>query len=101
MNNDKWKKTEKELKRVILDFFREDKIKVVLFGSRARESNYISSDVDIGIIPMEELDFKRIALLNERIEELNIPYKIEIVNLSETSCDFRDKVLKEAIIWKD
>jgi len=101
MNNDKWKKNEKKLKRIVLDFFKGDKIKVVLFGSRARGNNYISSDVDIGIVPFGKIDSKRITLLNEKIEELNMPYKIEIVNLSETSCNFRDEVLKEAVVWKD
>jgi len=100
MNNE-WKKNEKELKRIVLDFFKEDKIKIVLFGSRARGSNYVSSDVDIGIIPPKKIDSKKIMLLNEKIEKMNMPYKVEIVNLSETSRSFRDEVLKEAVVWKD
>ena len=40
-----------KLKEVIIDFLKYDNVKVVLFGSRARGDNYISSDVDIGIIP--------------------------------------------------
>ncbi len=90
-----------KLKELIIDFLKYDNVKVVLFGSRARGDNYISSDVDIGIIPHEKFDKKKITLLKENVENLNIPYKVEIVDFSEVSESFRKESLKEAMVWKD
>ena len=90
-----------KLRKSTVEFFRHDKVKIVLFGSRARGENSVFSDVDIGVIPAGELNRRRITLLQEKIEELNIPYKVEIVNLSEVSDEFKQEALKEAVIWKD
>ena len=90
-----------KLKKTVIDFLKNDDVKVILFGSRARGDNYVSSDVDIGIIPYRNIDKSRITLLREKIEDLNVPYKVEIVNLSEVSQDFKKEVLKGAIVWKD
>lgn len=90
-----------KLKELIIDFLKYDNVKVVLFGSRARGDNYISSDVDIGIIPQEKFAKNKITLLKENVENLNIPYKVEIVDFSEVSESFRKESLKEAMVWKD
>jgi len=90
-----------KLKKVIIDFLKNDNVKIVLFGSRARRDNYISSDVDIGIIPYGKFDEKKITLLKENVENLNIPYKVEIVDFSGVSESFRKESLKEVVVWKD
>lgn len=90
-----------KLKKVIIDFLKNDNVKIVLFGSRARRDNYISSDVDIGIIPYGKFDGKKITLLKENVENLNIPYKVEIVDFSGVSESFRKESLKEVVVWKD
>ena len=82
------------LKGEIIAFFRDEDIRVVLFGSRARGDNHPAADVDIGIIPSGELDNTRIALLHEKIEALNIPYKVEVVNLAEVSKSFEKEALE-------
>jgi len=90
-----------KLKKVIIDFLKNDNVKIVLFGSRARGDNYILSDVDIGIIPYGKFDEKKITLLKADVENLNIPYKVEIVDFSRVSESFRKESLKEAVVWKD
>lgn len=90
-----------KLKELITNIFKDDKIRIVLFGSRARRDNYPASDVDIGIISSEKIDEKKITILRELIDDLNIPYKIDIINLSEVSLDFKKEALKNAEIWKD
>ena len=89
------------LKKLVIDFFKYDKVKIILFGSRARGDNCISSDVDIGIIPSGKLEEAKITLLEEKVENINIPYKVEIVNFSEVSEDFKKEALKKAVTWKD
>jgi hypothetical protein len=90
-----------KLKELVLDFLKDEKVKVILFGSRARGDNVGFSDVDIGIIPYGDFDDIRLTLLREKVENLNIPYNVEIVNFSEVSPDFRNEALKEIIAWKD
>jgi predicted nucleotidyltransferase len=89
------------LKGEIIAFFEDEDVKVILFGSRARGDNHPAADVDIGIIPSGELDNTKIALLNEKIEDLNIPYKVEVVNFAQVSESFKKEALKQVIVWKD
>lgn len=90
-----------KLKNLVLSLLRDEKVKIVLFGSRARNDSNIGSDVDIGLLPYGEFDRRKIFLLKEKIEDLNIPYKVEIVNFRETSEEFKKEAVKEAVVWKD
>jgi hypothetical protein len=90
-----------KLKKMVIDFLKYDRVKIVLFGSRARGEDYISSDIDIGIIPYGEFAGEKITLLKEKIEGLNIPHKVEIVNFMEVSKEFKQEALKDVMIWKD
>jgi predicted nucleotidyltransferase len=89
------------IKNLVLSSLQEESVKVFVFGSRARGDNHISSDVDIGIIPKGKFNSNKITLLREKIEHLNVPYKVEIVDFSEVSDDFRQESLKEVVVWKD
>ncbi|MFH1847040.1 MAG: nucleotidyltransferase domain-containing protein [Candidatus Omnitrophota bacterium] len=102
MKNDKnSKKHVNDIKDFVLDFFKKDDIKIFLFGSRARGDANLYSDIDIGIIPGKNFDRSKITMLRGKIEDLNIPNKIEIVNFSEVSAEFKQEALKGAVIWKD
>jgi len=90
-----------ELKRVALDFFKDDQVRIILFGSRAREDNYPSSDVDIGLIPYGKFEEKKITLFREKLEDLNIPYRVDVWNFSEVPQKLRKEGLREAVVWKD
>jgi len=89
-----------ELKEVIIDFLKSEDVKIILFGSRARKDNYRGSDIDIGIIPYGKIDERRITLLKEKVENLNIPYKVEIINFQDVSENLKDLALKDALVWK-
>ncbi len=91
-----------EIKRMIMDIFKEEKVTVFLFGSRATNRASPFSDIDIGIISTNKDTDKLLALLRERIENSNIPYKVDVVNLQNTSEKFRKEALKGAkILWKN
>ncbi|MBI2470577.1 MAG: nucleotidyltransferase domain-containing protein [Planctomycetes bacterium] len=89
------------VKEVVITFLKDEKVKIILFGSRARGDNNKCSDVDIGIIPIGKFNDERIILLKQKIENLNIPYKVELVNLSEVSIEFKREAMKDAVVWKD
>ena len=89
------------LMELVVGFLRDDPVKVVLFGSRARGDHRLASDADIGLIPRGPIRPGRIALLRDMIEQSNIPLRVEIVDLSASPQSLRDSALKDAIPWKD
>ncbi|MBF0564550.1 MAG: nucleotidyltransferase domain-containing protein [Nitrospirae bacterium] len=89
------------LKKHVLEFFAGDDVKIVLFGSFARSANTRASDIDIGILPGIGFDKIKLTLLRERIENLNIPHKVDLVDLSRVSGEFRSEALKDSLLWKD
>ena len=89
-----------DIKREILNSLGTEKIKIILFGSRARGDHAAASDVDIGFIPQGEINYKKIILLKEKFENMNIPYKIELVDLSRVSDAFFVEAMRGAVIWK-
>lgn len=90
-------KTINNLKEFLVDFFKGKEVKLFLFGSRARGDNTVFSDIDIGILSDKDIS-KDIVILREILEESNIPYKVDIVELSKNR-DLLDVVLKEGKRW--
>jgi predicted nucleotidyltransferase len=72
--------------------------KVYLFGSSVKGDYKKFSDIDIAI---ENGDKEAITNIRYQIENLNIPYKVEIIDLSKVSKEFKKEILKTGIlIWK-
>ena len=89
------------LKDIVKDVFKDEDVLVILFGSRARGDYFETSDMDVGVLPRREVSKGKIALFRERIGDSNIPYKVDVVDLSQASKEFTDKVLKEGLLlWK-
>jgi hypothetical protein len=42
-----------------------------------------------------------LADLRETLEESTIPYEVDVVDLSEASPQFRQRVKREGVVWKD
>ena len=90
-----------KIKNIVLEYLSSEKVKIFLFGSRARKDNHLTSDVDIGIMPYGEFDENKITLLKERMEDFNTPYKVEFVDFRYVSADFKEEAMKNIAIWKD
>lgn len=73
--------------------------KFFLFGSRASGSAGFAADIDIGILPQEPLDNTIISKLQETIEESFVPYKVDLVDFSNVSEQFKQQALKKIIPW--
>ncbi|MBN2110409.1 MAG: nucleotidyltransferase domain-containing protein [Methanosarcinaceae archaeon] len=90
-----------KVKAAILKAFEAEDVRIVLFGSRARGNAHRTSDIDIGILPYGKYDRKKITALRAELEEMNIPYNVDLVDLSAVSEDFRQQVLDEGEVWKE
>jgi len=90
------------LREKILNSLIDNDVEVFLFGSRARGNNHDNSDVDIALNPVlsDEGFIKKVVLLKADIENMNIPYKVDLINLKEVSAEFSSRIMKEAIRWK-
>ncbi|WP_456460222.1 nucleotidyltransferase family protein [Desulfurobacterium sp.] len=89
--------TIKDLENFLRKFFKNEKIGIYLFGSRARGDNAPFSDVDIGFIADKDISDKLI-MLKEILEESNFPYKVDLVDLS-SSRELLKVVLREGKKW--
>ncbi len=77
-----------QVKNKVMDYLKDEPVKIVLFGSRARNKYRPDSDIDIGIIPLSQYDEQKLTLLREALDEINSPWVVEIVDLSRTSETF-------------
>ncbi|MDW7732622.1 MAG: nucleotidyltransferase domain-containing protein [Methanolobus sp.] len=91
----------KQVKEAVLEAFAYEDVRVILFGSRARGDSGRTSDIDVGILPRGPYNRRKLTVLREKLEDMNIPYTVDVVDISEVSDDFRRKVLEEGIVWKN
>ena len=94
--------TIEELKSFIEDFFskRNRKVRVILFGSRARGTHTEHSDIDIAIDSDEDIE-DDIVDLKAIIEESDLPQKVDIILLPKASKSLKEEILKEGKVWID
>jgi predicted nucleotidyltransferase len=74
--------------------------RVYLFGSSATGRVRRSSDIDIAIDPLRVLPSALLSELRERLEESEVPYDVDIVDLSAASPEIRASVEREGLLWK-
>lgn len=93
---------EARLKDFVLGRLGARKCKVVLFGSRARGSPaHPGADFDVGVLPYDQDLSGDLAALAEELEESTFPFEVDLVDLRLTSDEFRDKVLRDGVVWKE
>lgn len=95
-----YQKSVQDLKSLITEIFKDENVIVILFGSRARGDYSRVSDIDIGILAEKSLDKRKLVLLKEKIDDLNIPYTVDVVDLSKVTEAFREKALRDGVVWK-
>lgn len=68
-------KTVAELKEVFAKY--QDVQKVILYGSRAKGNFRTGSDIDLTLVA-PKLDLSRLLKIENEIEELMLPYKVDL-----------------------
>ena len=63
--------------------------RLFLFGSRASGGNYPKADIDIGIIGVKPVEAKTMVSIKESLEQIPTLLKIDFVDFSSVSQDFR------------
>ena len=86
---------------MVLEFLIDEDVMIILFGSAARGDAHRFSDIDIGILPKNNYNKKKLILLKEQLDDMNIPYMIDLVDISKVPDAFKEHVLSEGVIWKN
>jgi predicted nucleotidyltransferase len=90
-----------EAKRIVTHMLAPHKTKIYLFGSRANGTMRRDSDIDIAILPEDRLPTGLLSDIREALEQSNILYTVELVDLSLVSSEFRNRVIIEGSLWTD
>jgi uncharacterized protein len=90
-----------EVRRIVRAGLRGHPAQVYLFGSWATGRNRRTSDIDIAILPSEPLPEDMLSGIREALEESLVIYPVDVVDLSQVSQQFRDRILKEGVRWSD
>jgi predicted nucleotidyltransferase len=72
-----------------------------LFGSCARDETRQHSDIDIAILPRDELPDAFLAMLTADIEESTIPYDVDLVDLRHADEGLIDEIRREGVKWRE
>jgi predicted nucleotidyltransferase len=90
-----------ELRHMVLDALGEHDAGVWLFGSCARGDARQHSDIDIAILPRDDLPPGFFAELAADFEESTIPYDVDLIDLRRTDAALVEEVNREGVKWRD
>ena len=76
----------------------ERRANVYLFGSWASGTQR-ASDIDVAVDPVDPRPPGVLARVREALEESSVPYRVDVVDLTETDPGFRHRVKNEGILW--
>jgi uncharacterized protein len=90
-----------ELRRMVLAALDEHSAAVWLFGSCARGDVRRHNDIDIAILPRDELSPWFFSELAADIEESPIPYDVDLVDLRRADPALIEEVRREGVKWRE
>jgi uncharacterized protein len=89
------------LRREVLGYMNRHPAKVYFLGipSTGWAGGY--SDIYVAILPLEPLPNSLLPNLREGLEEGDVIYDVNVVDLSEADEEFRQRVEKDGVLWKE
>lgn len=86
---------------VLARVFKDKRCSIYLFGSRATGGETKVSDFDIGVLASGSIS-QQLSAAREELESSNIPFTVDLVDLSISSEAFLRKVQQQGvIIWSN
>lgn len=86
-----------EFKKMVFKHIDPKGAKVFIFGSRAAGTNRKYSDIDLGIMAKNAVPTLIKFDLEEEFDNSDLPYKVDIVDFSKVSDNFRKVALKNVL----
>ena len=91
----------KHIRELIIKNLKGQKFQLFLFGSQVADRAGRASDIDIAILPITVFPRGVLSKIREELEESNIPYSVDLVDLSRSNPEFVQSVREKGVIWKD
>jgi predicted nucleotidyltransferase len=88
-----------QVRAIVLEGLRGHPARVYLFGSWARGKARRISDIDVGILPLEPLPPGLLLDLQEALENSDVLYPVDLVDLTSAYGPLRERVLSEGVLW--
>lgn len=88
-----------EILRILAHHISLETYQVFLFGSRASGKAKKWSDYDIGIKGQQKLSYSTLSKIESNLEESDIPYQVDIIDLNRVSEKFLELALKNKQLW--
>ncbi|HEX6981600.1 MAG TPA: nucleotidyltransferase domain-containing protein [Balneolaceae bacterium] len=80
--------------------FGDYKVKVYLYGSRARKEEHAASDIDLAVKSSGSIDYQ-ISVAKEAFFESHIPYKVDLVDFKTAGKNLKESIKKDGVlIWQ-
>jgi len=89
----------KQIRKLILNSLKGQKFQIFLFGSQVSGRAGRASDIDIAILPITVFPRGVLSQIREELEESNIPYSVDLVDLSRSNPGFVQRVREEGVAW--
>lgn len=90
-----------EARKLILAGLHGYRASVYLFGSWAAGRAGRTSDIDVAVLPLEPIPRHVFSEIREALEESCVIYRVDLVDLSESSEEFRSRILSEGVLWSE
>lgn len=85
------------VRAILSEYFDGTPLCVFVFGSRARTSARIDSDLDLLIDTQEQIPLSTIAQLKESFEESDLPFHVDIVLRTDISPEFYQRIQEDLL----
>jgi hypothetical protein len=90
-----------QIKAILLETFTGENVRIILLDLGKRGYSHNSMEVAIGLLPRSRCDRKKLIASMEKIEEIDFPYTVDLIDLSRVSEGLRTHLLEGGKLWKD
>ena len=88
-----------EVRRIVLHALGPFRARIHLVGSSARGNMQRRSDIDVAIDPIDPIPDLVFSQIRNTLEESDIPYRVDVFDLSREDDQFRTSLLDGAQSW--
>lgn len=90
-----------QVQAILLRVLAKHNVTLYLFGSWARGEERQSSDIDVGVWYDGTLDVGLLTEVRFLLEDSTIPYRVDVVDLTQADLALLANVKREGIVWSD
>lgn len=87
------------VREIVLRAVADRDVRVYLFGSSVEGPLRRSSDIDVAIDVRGHHPASLLATIREALDESDVPYDVDVVDLGEAAPDVRAQIEREGVSW--